>query len=144
MRTKEFIQALAEDKIVAAIRAAEAGTSGEIRVFVSQGETADAVTAATAQFARLGMQRTQGRNGVLVFVAPRSQAFAVIGDTAIHEKCGPEFWSRVAEKMSARFRAGDFTAGVVAGISEAGEILARHFPRQADDQNELTDGIQQG
>ena len=31
------------------------------------------------------MTATRDRNGVLIFVAPRAQKFAVIGDSGIHE-----------------------------------------------------------
>lgn len=51
------------------------------------------------------MTATRDRNGVLIFVAPRSQKFAVIGDTGIHECCGDEFWRRLVEVMQGPFKA---------------------------------------
>jgi uncharacterized membrane protein len=51
------------------------------------------------------------------------------------------FWTSVVEKMVARFRAGDLTAGVEAGIQEIGDRLAGPFPIQAGDVNELPDTI---
>ena len=129
-------------RVIAAIGAAERLTSGEIRVFVSRQPADDAVAAAQSHFERLGMTQTEARNGVLIFLAPRSRAFAVIGDTGVHEKCGDSFWRELASAMSVQFRQGDFTTGLVLGIERAGALLAAHFPRQADDRNELPDRVE--
>jgi uncharacterized membrane protein len=43
--------------------------------------------------------------------------------------------------MSGHFRKAEFTSGVLHGIRNAGELLARHFPRQPDDVNELPGDI---
>lgn len=131
------------DRVVAAIGAAEGKTSGEIRVLLARRKADDPVAAAQAHFERLGMTRTAARNGVLIFLAPRSRTFAVIGDTAIHEKCGDAFWTELATAMTEHFKRGDFTAGLVHGIDRAGALLAEHFPRSADDVNELPDTIEE-
>lgn len=141
MKTRAFLNQLQHDEIVAGIRAAEQRTSGEIRVCVSHKTTDDPVAAARKEFVRLGMARTTQRNGVLIFVAPRSHRFAIIGDTAIHERCGDPFWQEVAAEMSGRFKRGEFTAGIVHAVQKAGELLAQHFPRKDDDRNELSDQV---
>jgi len=65
----------------------------------------------------------------------------VIGDEGIHAKCGQNFWDETAAAMEALFREGKFTDGVLAGVQRAGEVLARHYPREADDRNELSDQV---
>ena len=142
MKPREFIDQLHNDKIVAAIRDAEKKTSGEIRVFISHKIITEVVATAQAEFDRLGMTRTKNRNGVLIFVAPGSQKFAVIGDTGVHEKCGQKFWDELAAEMSGHFAAADFSQGIIVGIRKAGEILARHFPAQPGDKNELPDKVE--
>lgn len=136
------IPKLDDTRIVAAIGAAEARTSGEIRVLVSAATADDPVAAAKQHFERLGMTATQEKNGVLIFVSPPSHTFAVIGDRGIHEKCGETFWQELAEAMGGHFKRGDFTLGVCLAIERAGELLARHFPRQPDDRNELPDRVE--
>jgi uncharacterized membrane protein len=131
------------DRVSAAIAAAELRTSGEIRVLVARDAAADPVAAAQAHFKRLGMTETKERNGVLIFVAPRSRTFAIVGDTGIHEKCGDAFWRLVAAEMSAHFKRGEFTEGLVHGIAHAGKLLAENFPRRPDDQNELPNKIEE-
>ena len=76
MNSREFLAQLDEARIVAAIAQAEKGTSGEIRVFVSEREVDDVVERAERRFEKLGMTRTALRNGVLLYCAPRSQKFA--------------------------------------------------------------------
>lgn len=126
-----------------AITAAEQKTSGEIRVLISKEKTGDAVAAARAQFERLGMTATAERNGVLIYLAPKSHAFAVIGDTAIHEKCGDAFWRLLAAAMELQFKRGEFTEGLVLGIERAAALLAENFPRKPDDRNELPNLIEE-
>jgi uncharacterized membrane protein len=78
------------------------------------------------------MDRIEGSDGVLIYLAPRQQRLAVIGGRAIHERCGEEFWQQVTAEMAGHFRGGAYTRGVVHGIRRAGAMLAEHFPRAAE------------
>lgn len=145
MRTKDFLGRLDHDRIVAAIRDAEGRSSGEVRVYVQRGELeGDAFDHARKKFAKLGMQATRERNGILIFVAPRARKFAVIGDEGIHRKCGDEFWQQLVERMRVHFQNENFTDALVEAIEEAGKLLARHFPKGAAPSNELPDEIVEG
>jgi len=130
MHPKTFAKHVQHDAIVAAIREAEQKTSGEIRVSISPKHIDDPVAAAQAEFLRLGMNRSPERNNVLIFVAPRAHKFAVIGDEAVHVKCGDEFWRQLADAMAGFFRKSEFTPGILHGVRRAGELLAEHFPRR--------------
>jgi uncharacterized membrane protein len=129
MHPNEFKKNLRHDTIVTAIREAEQKTSGEIRVLVSHKHVADPVAEAQKEFLRLGMDKSSHRNGVLIFVAPRAHKFAVVGDKAVHEKCGDAFWQKLAEAMTGYFRKAEFTEGIIHGVQKAGELLAEHFPK---------------
>lgn len=128
-------------RIVAAIDAAEQRTSGELRVVISKETTTDALATAQQHFNRLGMAKTTARNGVLIFVAPNSRTFAVIGDAGVHEKCGEAFWRELADAMTEHFRRGEFEQGIILGLERAGALLAMHFPRLPDDKNELPNDV---
>ncbi|MFH1497232.1 MAG: TPM domain-containing protein [Verrucomicrobiota bacterium] len=141
MKPNDFIHRLDHDKIAASIAAAEARTSGEIRVMVTHKAAPEPVTRAEQAFVRLGMADTAERNGVLIFVAPASQTFAVIGDHGVHRECGPAFWTELAAAMTGDFKAGDHTAAIIKGITRAGDLLATRFPRRADDKNELSNQV---
>jgi uncharacterized membrane protein len=145
MRTRDFLEKLDHDRIVAAIRGVEAKTSGQIRVYVQRGELdGDAFDHARRKFPQLGMQSTRERNGILIFVAPRARKFAVIGDEGVHQKCGDEFWQQLVERMRAHFQQENFTEALVEAIEEAGQLLARSFPKTDSPHNELPDEIVEG
>jgi uncharacterized membrane protein len=129
MHPKTFSRHLQHDAIVAAIRDAARKTSGEVRVSISPKYIDDPVVAAQAEFLHRSMHKSPARNGVLIFVAPRSHKFAVIGDEAVHAKCGNEFWQKLAEAMTGYFRKSEFTEGIIHGVQKAGELLEEHFPR---------------
>jgi len=130
--------------VVAAIKAAEANTSGEIRVVIARHRAKHPIAAAEQHFYRLGMDHTPERNGVLMFLAPRSRNFAVIGDRGVHEKCGEVFWAELAAAMTDYFKRGEFTEGVVHGVERAGVLLAEHFPKSAADAgNKLPDDVEE-
>jgi len=130
MRTKEFLGKLEHDRIVNAIRDAESKTSGEIRVFIQRGKLhIDPLAAAQKRFHRLGLHKLPEQNAVLIFVAPRAHKFAIVGDRAIHEKCGEELWQRLVERMREHFRGEKFSHALVEAIHEIGDALAAHFPK---------------
>jgi uncharacterized membrane protein len=110
-------------------------------VFISRKVIHDPVPEAQEHFANLGMHKTRKRNGVLIFVAPRTRKFAVIGDVAVHARCGQAFWQELANELAAHFGKAEFTRGIVQTVKRAGELLQAHFPRKPDDQNELPDEI---
>jgi uncharacterized membrane protein len=142
MRTQEFLSKLEHDRVIRAIREAESKTSGEIRVLIQRGKlNSDPFVAARKRFYRLGMHKTRERNGVLIFVAPRVHKFAVVGDEAIHAKCGDEFWQGVVHNMRTHFRNEKFSEALVDALKEIGSILARHFPKTSEDTNELPDDV---
>jgi uncharacterized membrane protein len=130
---------------VQAIRDAELKTSGEIRVYIQRGKVdTDPLIVAQKKFHRLGMHKTGERNAVLIFVAPRAHKFAVVGDKAIHEKCGEQFWQHVVDGMRLHFQNEKFSHALTEAIDEVGKVLAAHFPRTSAPANELPDQIVEG
>jgi uncharacterized membrane protein len=142
MRTREFLSKLEHDRIIQAIGEAESKTSGEIRVLIQRGKLkSDPLVAARKKFHRLGMHKTGERNAVLIFVAPRVHKFAVVGDEAIHKKCGNEFWQRIVEGIRTHFRNEKFSDALVEAVREIGDVLATDFPKTRSDTNELSDDV---
>jgi len=142
MRTRDFLSKLEHARIVSAIREAESKTSGEIRVYIQRGKfETDPVRLAQKKFQRLGMHKTHERNAVLIFVAPSAHKFAVVGDQAIHEKCGEQFWRHVVDGMQVHFQNEKFSHALTEAINEVGKVLATHFPGTSANANELPDEI---
>jgi len=142
MKHRSFLNQLRHNDIVAAIRDAEQKTSGEIRVFISHKKVEDPVAAAQRIFEKLGMTKTHERNGVLIFVAPQLQKFAVIGDSGVHQHCGDSFWQELANEMSGCFRRSEFSRSIIHGVQKAGDLLAKHFPPKPGDKNELSNRVE--
>ena len=130
-----------------AVRQAEAATSAEIRVHLERRvhhlplRRPDALRRARRVFAHLGMHLTAERHGVLIYLAVEDRKLAIVGDEGIHRHVGDAYWETVRDLMIARLREGRALEAVVAGVAEVGRVLARHFPRRPDDDNELSDQI---
>lgn len=134
-----------KEAIVAAIQSAEVSTSGEIQVHIESRCKGDVLDRAVVVFDKLKMFQTQDRNGVLFYLAVEDKKFAILGDSGINEVVPDHFWENIKEQMTIRFKAGEFTQGLIEGIKEAGTQLGEHFPHQGDsDINELSDDISFG
>ena len=129
------------DHIAGAVSTAEARTSAEIRVHLEACCPGDAMVRAVAVFERLGMHRTAARNGVLVYVAVEDHKLAVIGDQGIHQAVGEEYWRRLVDAVLAHMRDGRPRDGLAHAVQEIGAALARFFPRDPEDRNELSDRV---
>ena len=141
MKPHELIEKLDDARIVEAIATAERTTSGEIRVCVSHRRRDDALDAARRRFHKLGMERTRQRNAVLIFFVPRTRQFAVWGDLGVHARCGDDFWRGIVGEMIPLLKEGRFTEAVVLAVGKVGEVLARHFPPEPEDRNELPNWV---
>ncbi len=141
MHQKDFLAQLDQQRITDAIATAERQTSGEIRVHIQPKAHGEIRTIAEHTFERLGMTKTALRNGVLLFIACEEQRFTILGDRGIDEKVPAGFWDEIAAKLTIRFKAGEFTDGIVEAIHSAGEELFHFFPRAEGDLDELTNEI---
>ena len=124
-----------------AIAAAEKKTSGEIRLFVEDNCKGEVLDRAAFLFKELKMDATAARNGVLFYLAMKSQKFAIIGDAGINSKVPKDFWLDIKVEMQNYFVKEEFAAGLMRGISMAGDALKQFFPYDKADKNELSDEI---
>ncbi len=138
---QKFLTKKEEQQIVNAIKEAEKNTSGEIRVHIENYKKDNILDRAAYWFAKLGMHKTEQRNGVLFYVAINARKFAILGDVGINSKVPTDFWNNIKETMVKYFKDGKFTEGLSKGIIMAGEELKKYFPHQKNDKNELSDEI---
>lgn len=141
MNVKKLFTESQQQEIMQAIASAELNTSGEIRLHLLDRCKTDPEKEAIAIFQKLGMHKTEARNGVLIFLALSDKKFAIIGDQGINDKVPADFWNSVRDEMLVHFKAGDLVAGICRGIILAGEKLKLYFPYQQGDQNELSNEI---
>jgi uncharacterized membrane protein len=122
-----------QQEIVAAIRVAEQTTTGEIRVHVeARCRAADPYSRAVELFDKLGLHRTEARNGVLIYAATHDRRYAVIGDVGIGEPQGSEFWAEAQRRLSIAFRRGAFGEGLIGAVRAVAEKLQKRFPWRPD------------
>ncbi len=142
-KQKEFFSAEEKKSIVDAIRLAEQRTSGEVRIFVeSKCRFVDAIDRAKEIFFELGMDKTEERNGTVVYVAVKDKQAAVFGDEGIHQKVGQKYWEEEVNKMMVSFQQAHLADGIAQCIADIGQALHQHFPYDRDtDKNELPDEI---
>ncbi len=132
-----------EAQVVAAIRAAEKSTCGEVRVYVeSHCRFVDPVDRAVEVFYGLKMDKTDEHNGVLIYVALKDRQLAVYGDEGIHKKVSKEYWQNAVQQMLQHFNKENHVFGLCQTVAAIGETLHKEFPYQPnDDKNELPDSI---
>ncbi len=140
-KAEEFFTKEQEAQIVAAIKAAENRTSGEIRVHLESHTDEPNLEHAKKVFEKVGMTETELRNGVLFYLAVADRQFSIIGDKGINDVTPDDFWDNIRDTAQAHFKKGEFTEGLIAGIEMAGKALKEYFPREDDDINELSDEI---
>lgn len=144
MKPERFLTADQQATVVDAVRLAEKRTSGEIRIHIDGECEGNPMERAEEVFGKLGMHRTELRNGILIYLACNTKVFAIIGDKGINDLVPEHFWEDVIEVMGREFREGRFTEGLVQTVLKAGEKLQEYFPYQSDDVNEQPDEISFG
>jgi len=90
------------------------------------------------QFFKQKLHTTRDRTGVLIFVSVAEHYVEIIADKGINDRVDPGTWDAVIEKFVKEVHAGRVVDGYVAAVHTCGNILAKHFPRPADDSNELS------
>lgn len=119
------------ERVKAAIAQAEAGTTGKVVVRLVPEGDADALERAKAEFVEAGLHRHEHRNVALILVAPEARSFAIVGDSALHDRVGDAFWQELVAQAQPYFARGDIARGIVFAIERLGETLRAHFPSTA-------------
>ncbi len=138
---RNFFNEHEQQLLVNAIEQAELHTSGEIRLHLESFCFGNELKAAKKVFAKLKMQHTQERNGILIYLATISRKIAVFGDEGIHQKLGNEYWQQSIDKLIADFKANKKAEALADCILDLGIQLGNYFPRKSDDKNELSNTI---
>jgi len=143
MKVKHFLSSLEHDRVHRAIQSAEEGASGDIVVFISHRKVEDPLAAANHEFQKLRLKTATAKNSLLIFLAPKSQKFAVVGGAALHEKVGQAWWDELIALLTRHFKESRYTDGLVATIEQAGRALKTHFPASAIDRTGQRDIVEE-
>lgn len=130
------------DVVVAfAVGAVAAGTSNTLRRVLTPTKTLAlrCREAARSRFFDLGVGKTSGRNGILVYASVLERRVEIVADLGVD--VGSDTWKNAASTLERSLaRGGDIEAFVTA-LAALGPVLGSVMPRQADDVNELPDEV---
>lgn len=131
-------------RIEASIRASESGHRGEIGIAIEGGLDLGALwrevtprQRALDAFAALGIWDTEENTGVLVYIQYADHAVEIVADRGIARHVPAARWAQICRALEARFRAGEYAVGCAEAVDEIGALIAEHFPKTADNPDEL-------
>lgn len=132
--------------IAEVIAEVEKHTSAEVRVsilderpFEDGGLPLDKL--ALKEFSRLGMHKTKGQNGILLYILFEEHKYYICGDKGINDRVDPNTWEDVAATLKSHFKEGHFEEGVVSGLRKIKEHLRVALPPDATNPNELPNEV---
>jgi putative membrane protein len=96
---------------------------------------------AVSAFFEKKLYRTRGETGILIFISILEHKVWILGDRGINQQIEPLSWLALAGELAGEIRKGHAFEGLCAVIEKLGRILEEHFPREADDTNELPDEV---
>jgi putative membrane protein len=86
-------------------------------------------------------RRTAGRTGILIYLSMAEHRAEIVADEAILRVTDEHTWGEAMTALIAEVREGRPADGIVAAIERVGGVLAEHFPRTAEDTNEIPDKL---
>jgi uncharacterized membrane protein len=140
------------NKIADAIAEAESTTSGEIRVLVvaassvlplfSKNDQKRALRRrAVREFAKLGIQNTRDRTGVLIMVSLEERMVQILAGTGINSIVPENTWPSMVQCITEGIKAGNPAQGILKAVADIGKMLSENFPVKPDDMNELSNAV---
>ena len=86
-------------------------------------------------------RRTAGRTGILIYLSMAEHRAEIVADEAILKVTDGHTWGEAMAALLVEVKEGRPADGIVAAIERVGVVLAEHFPRSADDTNEIPDKL---
>ncbi len=96
---------------------------------------------ARALFQQLRVRRTAGGTGILLYVSLLEHTVRVMGDDNVAERIDEQGWAEIRDAILDGIRQGKPAEGLQHGISISGDLLAKDFPIQPGDVDELTNEL---
>ena len=96
---------------------------------------------AIAIFQAAAAARTTGRNGILIYLSLAERRAEIIADEAILKVTDDHTWGEAMTALITDVKDGKIGDGIAAAVQRVGVVLSEHFPRSADDSNEIPDKL---
>jgi hypothetical protein len=88
-------------------------------------------------FSALRIWDTEANCGVLIYVSLGDRDVEIVADRGINRLVGDAGWQAICDGIRSELKVGQFEYGVIGGIRAVSRLLVEHFPRAADDTDEL-------
>ncbi|HEU5068245.1 MAG TPA: TPM domain-containing protein [Sphingomicrobium sp.] len=96
---------------------------------------------AVAIFQAAAAGKTADRTGTLIYLSLAERRAEIIGDEAITKVTSPDTWGKAMAAMLEHLREGRPGDGICAAVERVGAVLAEHFPKTANNPNEIPDKL---
>ena len=96
---------------------------------------------AIAIFQAAAARRTTGKTGILIYLSLAERRAEIIADEAILKVTDEHTWGEAMTELLTNVRAGRIGDGIAAAVGHVGVVLSQHFPRSAQDLNEIPDQL---
>lgn len=117
-----------------AIRAAEAKTSGIVRVALSQfWLEKDPLSRAKKLFKELKLDGLPYRNAVLIYVNTRKKKYAFVVDQGLYEKTGGYQWNQIGAAFEESLKNLSVESAISTIVHVIGMLQSQHFPLLRDE-----------
>jgi putative membrane protein len=96
---------------------------------------------AIAIFQAAAAGRTAHKTGVLIYLSLAERRAEIVADEAILKVTDDHTWGEAMTELVTEVREGRVGDGICAAVERVGAVLSEHFPRLADDNNEIPDKL---
>jgi len=115
------------------------------RPFINASRTNEAVKErAVRAFFEKGLYRTRDETGILIFISIFEHKVWILGDRGINARIPADSWQELVQILVVGLKEGRAADALCEVVTRCGKELALHFPREADDTNELQNEILTG
>lgn len=94
-----------------------------------------------AAFTAHGLHDTIEHTGILILISLLEHRVEVLADKGINEKVSSGTWDEIVQIVTMGLKSDNACDAFCKAIERCGEILAQHFPRSADDRDELANKL---
>ncbi|SMF30515.1 putative membrane protein [Pseudobacteriovorax antillogorgiicola] len=96
---------------------------------------------AELEFYEAGLDKGEGRAGVLIFISLLEQRTVILVDSVLSREVPSETWREMVQQLSSSIGRGQMAAGLSQTVEALGKILSNSFPRSLDDRSDLFDTL---
>ena len=132
---------LAQATLVAILLAASQQARLRLALVPPSLRRARAREAARRAFWSLGLNRTRGRTGVLLYLSLAERHAALVTDLGVLGRVPQEAWDTILADLVRALGRGEIEAGLTGAVERVGARLVEHLPAGPDDPDELPNRV---